>query len=166
MASGMITKIALGKDWLKTLLSGRPHFTIGDADDPYMFRWYLIPRNRHLNVYLHKFMRDDDDRALHDHPWWFISLILKGGYFEIIPAKDGHGNTVIGRGFGSIAYRPATHRHRVVLPAPTGKKRPCWTIIITGRNSRTWGFWCQKGFVPWYDFVAQNDHGNIGRGCE
>ena len=58
-----ITLVALGRDWFKTLISGKPHFVIGGADDPYMLRWYLIPRNRRFNIYLHKFLRDDDDRA-------------------------------------------------------------------------------------------------------
>lgn len=147
--------------WFRTLLSGRPHFVIGGDTDPYMLRWYLIPRNRCLNVYLHKFMRDDDDRALHDHPWWFVSLILKGGYYEVTDA-----DSVLVRRAGSVAFRAAVHRHRVVLFARAGKLLPAWTIVVTGRKSRTWGFWCPKGFVPWHEFVAQDDHGNIGRGCE
>lgn len=154
------------KDWLQRLCSGHPHFVIGGSDAPYMLRWYLIPRNRVLNIYLHKFLRDDDDRALHDHPWWFLSLMLKGGYFEVVPHPNvSGGNTVIERRAGSLAFRRSTHRHRVVLLAPTGVKEPCWTIVVTGRKNRTWGFWCPKGFVPWHQFVASDDKGNIGRGC-
>lgn len=152
--------------WLRTLFSGQPHFTIGSSDAPYMLRWYLLPRNRVLNMYLHKFLRDDDDRALHDHPWWFLSLMLKGGYFEIVPHPTvAGGNTAISRRAGSLAFRRATHRHRVVLFAPTGVKEPCWTLVVTGRKNRTWGFYCPKGFVPWHQFVAQDDTGNVGRGC-
>lgn len=146
--------------WLRTLISGRPHFVIGGEDNPYMLRWYLIPRNRRLNIYLHKFMRDDDDRALHDHPWWFLSIILKGENLEY--TEDG----VIRRRVGSVAFRRAVHRHRVVLRTFAMMPVPCWTLIVTGRNSRTWGFWCPKGFVPWHQFVDQDDQGNIGRGCE
>jgi hypothetical protein len=47
----------------------RPDFIIGGADNPYLLRWWIIPRNRWCNVYLHKILRDDDPRALHDHPW-------------------------------------------------------------------------------------------------
>lgn len=68
--------------WFATLLSGRPHFIIGGTDRPYLLRWFLIPRNRWFNIYLHKFCRDDDDRALHDHPWWFVSIMLQGSYVE------------------------------------------------------------------------------------
>lgn len=149
------------KNWLKQLISGEPHFIVGGEDNPYLYRWYLIPRNRYFNIYLHKFLRDDDDRALHDHPWWFISLILKGGYFERVK------QTVLRRDRFSLAFRPATHRHRVILFRDAlGPKQPCWTLIITGRKKRIWGFWCPKGFVPWYEFVDQGNHGNIGKGCE
>ncbi|MEP7150066.1 MAG: hypothetical protein ABI857_14395 [Acidobacteriota bacterium] len=153
------------KDWLKKLLSGRPHFVIGGEGDPYMLRWYVIPRNRRLNIYVHKFLRDDDDRALHDHPWWFVSLILKGGYVEVTDKGP------VTRDRWSLAFRPATHRHRVELHrviepwAGLTVRIPAWTIVVTGRSSRTWGFWCPKGFVPWHEFVDQNDEGNIGRGC-
>lgn len=149
------------KNWLKTLLSGKPHFIIGGEDDPYLLRWYLLPRNRFFNLYLHKFMRDDDDRALHDHPWWFVSLMLKGNYRELTDAG------IEIRTAPSVAYRTATHRHRIVLDRRCdGSLVPCWTLVLTGAKKRLWGFYCPKGFVPWFDFVAQDDAGNVGRGCD
>ena len=54
--------------WLGSLHRRPPDFVIGGADRPYMRRWYLVPKNTQLNVYLHHFRRSDDDRALHDHP--------------------------------------------------------------------------------------------------
>jgi hypothetical protein len=152
-------------EWLRKLLSGEPHFVIGQGA-PYMLRWYLIPRNRFFNLYLHKFLRDDDDRALHDHPWWFISILLSGRYLELTDdATSPTGYRIIDRQFGDMAYRPATHRHRVILPMGI----PCWTLCITGPRSREWGFWCPKGFVHWKDFTSFEQTGNsggIGRGCE
>lgn len=165
------------RGWLRKLVTGAPHMVIGGNTDPYLLRWYLIPRNPFLNVYLHKFLRDDDDRALHDHPWWFVSVILRGGYIEHTEFSDG---TKVLRcrtsvidvlspwWKRSIAYRPASWRHRVALPhTETGGRVPCWTLIITGRRSRTWGFWCptyfhrdgqrlgatgQHRFIPWNEF--------------
>ncbi len=46
-----------------------------------------------------------------------------------------------------------------------GRRETCWSLFITGRKVRTWGFWCPQGFVPWHEFVDQTDSGNIGRGC-
>lgn len=149
----------------------RPHFIIGSVDNPYLLRWYLIPRNRWFNIYLHKFIRDDDDRALHDHPWWFVSFLIWGRYDEVITDD---GIKAIYRNAPSVAYRPAEHRHRVVLPRiisvdDIGElyeyRKPAWTIVITGRKVREWGFWCPNGFVPWHKFVSHTDGGNVGLGC-
>lgn len=159
--------------WIKSLVSGTPHFIIGRRDDPYLLRWYLIPRNPFLNVYLHKFLRDDDDRALHDHPWWFISLMIRGRYSEetekevLFDDKLMDGRLTIHRSSPSVAFRKATHRHRVVLlKDEIGRAIPCWTIVITGRKVREWGFWCPKGFVPWHVFCDREDTGSVGKGCE
>jgi hypothetical protein len=143
--------------WFKGLLTGKPHHIIGGKEDPYLLRWYLLPRNKRFNLYLHKFLRDDDDRALHDHPWWFISFVLKGSYREYLAPQL----SVVRRRF-SLAFRPATHRHRVALI-----NNPTWTLILTGPKIREWGFWCPKGFVHWRDFTDPRDSGKTGsRGCE
>lgn len=136
-------------------------FYIGGLENPYLIRWFIIPRNPWLNIYLHKFCRDDDDRALHDHPWWFVSIMLSGFYIE---HREGKKRLI--RLAPSIAFRSATAKHRIELFRDSnGKPIPCWTLIITGRKKRTWGFWCPKGFVPWYDFVDHTEQGNTGKGC-
>jgi hypothetical protein len=38
--------------WLGMLLRGQPHQIIRNSYAPYLHRWYLLPRNRRLNVYL------------------------------------------------------------------------------------------------------------------
>lgn len=137
----------------------RPDFIIGSAENPYMLRWWLIPRNGWFNVYLHQIRRDDDDRALHDHPWWNVSIVLRGAYREITPKGR------FMRRAGSIVFRRATAAHRLELPVDGGGIRYCWTLFITGPRVRKWGFLCPKGWVPWDAFVDENDHGNVGRGC-
>lgn len=143
-----------------------PDFYIGGKERPYMLRWWVIPRNRWFNVYLHKILRDDDDRALHDHPWPSVSFLLSGSVRErfVQPIRD---DEQVDWAFSrvlkapSIVYRSATFRHRLELLGG----RPCWTLFVTGPYQRSWGFWCPQGFVPWRDFVDQTDQGNIGRGC-
>lgn len=119
-----------------------------------MRRWWVIPRNRRFNIYLHNIMRSDDDRALHDHPWWNVSILLRGGYREITPTDTKT------RGVGSIVLRRATSAHRLEVD------RPCWSLFITGPNVRTWGFLCPNGWVPWQQFCAPGDSSQVGRGCE
>lgn len=149
------------RQWWRGWRSGEPHFIIGQR---YLLRWYVIPRNPWLNVYLHKFLHDDEDRALHDHPWWFISVMLWGRYSEVVKEQ------VIERRAPSIAFRSATHAHRVMLWREFGNLVPCWTLVVTGKVVRDWGFLCPQGWRHWKEFTAYDDgngdYGQVGKGCD
>lgn len=139
-----------------------PDFIVGTWLDPYLRRWWLIPRNRLLNVYLHCFLRSDDDRALHDHPWWSLSLVLKGRYLEHT-IEAGGVNRVRECRAGSWRLRSASFAHRLELHA--GER--CWTLFITGPVIREWGFHCPSGWRPWGDFVSMTDGASgVGLGCD
>lgn len=141
--------------------SGRPpDFIIGGADAPYMRRWWIVPRNRAFNIYLHHFLRSDDDRALHDHPWWNCSVLLVGRYVEHTISAGGvnHRKEYVA---GDIKLRGAKYAHRVELV-----DGPCWSLFITGPVVRSWGFHCPAGWRHWREFTSAKDSGQIGRGCE
>ena len=56
-------------------------------NEPYLERYYLFLKERDrfpFNVFLHKFLKGDPD-DVHDHPWPYATLILKGGYYEYTP---------------------------------------------------------------------------------
>lgn len=128
-----------------------PDFVIGDASAPYLRRWWLIPRNRWMNVYLHQFLRDDDDRALHDHPWPWISIVLRGEYIEHTIASGGI-RKERRYGAGSIRMRLPWHAHRLALPPG---QHETWTLFITGPRVRKWGFHHPaRGWVHWKDWVG------------
>ncbi len=115
----------------------------------YLLRWFVIPRNRFFNIYLHCFLRSDEDFALHDHPWYNISIVLLERYFEHTP----RGKFL--RKPGSIVFRKGTSRHRIELPIINGGMSYCWSLFITGPRYREWGFWLEgKNFVSWRDHVA------------
>lgn len=150
----------------------KPDFIIGNPESPYLLRWWIIPRNRFFNIYLHKFLRSDDDRALHDHPWASCSIILRGGYFEHTFKKTYY------RAPGGIHFRRATAAHRIELdidwknhvpgeyPYPL---KPTWTLFITGSKIREWGFHCPQGWRHWREFCGvpegEAKGGEIGKGC-
>ncbi|MGZ2449619.1 hypothetical protein ACVIRO_002373 [Rhizobium ruizarguesonis] len=133
---------------------------IGGREDTYLARWYLIPRNKWFNVYLHHFQRSDDDRALHDHPWWNLSVLLRGSYTEQT-INAGGVNVLAIRSAGDFKFRYASEAHRIEL-----HDGPCWTLFITGPRIREWGFHCPKGWRHWKVFTNPADNGaTIGLGC-
>lgn len=140
----------------------QPDFVIGDHSNPYLRRWWIIPRNRWCNVYLHQILRSDDDRALHDHPWWNVSILLRGAYREVIPHPVYPRTTTHKRrSAGSIVLRRATALHRLEVA-----RGPVWSLFITGPRVREWGFACPQGWVRWDVFTSPKDSGQIGRGCD
>lgn len=155
----------------KTVAARDPDFLIGGSERPYMRRWYVIPRNRAFNIYLHQFLRSDDDRALHDHPWLNLSILLDGAYVEH-SIKAGGVNARAYRSAGDFKFRRARNAHRVELITPpaifngVAKEDPCWTLFITGPVLREWGFHCPHGWRHWKEFVDQRDTGAVGRGCD
>lgn len=150
-------------DWLIRRAQKRgPDFVIGGADRPYLLRWWLIPRNPILNVYLHCFKRSDDDRALHDHPWASCSVLLRGQYVEHTIAAGGIQRRQLLQA-GQIRIRwSGRFAHRIELV-----DGDCWTVFITGPRYRAWGFHCpEQGWIPWQRFTATDDRGAVGKGCD
>lgn len=139
-----------------------PHVVIGGHERPYLLRWFLIPRNRFFNLYVHLFLRSDDDRALHDHPWLNASWILDNAYTEhtILPGGV-HCRNV--RRAGDWYFRwSGLLAHRVEI-----HDGPCWTLFFTGPRYREWGFHCpDQGWIHWKRFTAADDPGSIGAGCD
>ena len=147
--------------WYEKLAAKRsPDFIIGGVTDPYLLRWHVIPRNKFFNVYLHCFLRSDDDRALHDHPWMNLSYLLEGSYTEHTIDQGGvNRRRILERGDWRFRRRGKL-AHRVEL-----HDGPCWTLFITGPVYRAWGFHCERGWVHWKDFTKNGKKGEIGPGC-
>jgi hypothetical protein len=141
--------------WARARMLRDPDFIIGEPERPYLRRWWIVPRNEFQNLYLHEILRDDDDRALHDHPWRNTSLVLIGRYREITPS----GSFI--REAGSLVERAATDSHRLELV----DGQPCVSLFFTGQKVREWGFHCPNGWVHWRDFTAGDDGSLVGRGC-
>ena len=124
----------------------------GSMKDAYMLRWFLTPSRWPFKIYLHLFIRSDDDRALHDHPWPSLSYMLYGEYVEWMFANKKQGvNMHYARRMvkeGELVYRSAKLAHRIELIDGT----TCLTLFMVGRKSREWGFHCRNGWRHWKDF--------------
>ena len=150
------------KQWFINWAQRRdPDFIIGGDNDPYLIRWWFIPRNPIFNIYIHLFLRSDDDRALHDHPWINFSWLLSNAYTEH-RIEQGGINTKTLRTEGDWCFRRSGKMaHRIELT-----NGPCWTLFITGPRYRQWGFHCPHRWIHWKEFCDVQDSGNIGKGCE
>lgn len=125
---------------------GLERTTVRIKGEPYLGRWILYVRGYTLR--LHKFFRGDDARAPHDHPWAFWTLPLCRGYYESVPDNFKGGQFVKWVSGWRWHYRPSSYQHIVLDP-----DGPFWTVVVTGRKDRSWGFWPgvtgARKFVPW-----------------
>lgn len=174
--------------WLLKLLQKHhahvrePDVFIGGRTNTYLRRWFVIPHNKFLNIYLHQFLRSDDDRALHDHPWWNVSWLLEGNYYEVTAVKPKLSEVMNGdhyrsewahrlkpggprknthRRAGQFAFRLAKTSHRIQLitccaDRPEPHELPVWTLFITGPKIRVWGFHCREGWIA-FDSAARKE---------
>ena len=88
---------------------------------PYLIRYYVFLKDRKrfpFNITVHKVLVSDEP-TLHDHPWNWGAIILKGGYWEHIPLISQEGNVVGStrkwRGPGHIRFRKADDLHWLEL---------------------------------------------------
>lgn len=139
-------------DWLIKTAKKHPYSHIKGRDGgDYMRRWWLIPYNRlGISARVHEILQSDDARHYHDHPWWYISIILRGGYFENTPIYDESGLYQGARrkwkGPGSIVFRKAKSWHYLSLH----DNKPAYTLFICGRKSQKWGFLFQPSYKVYY----------------
>jgi hypothetical protein len=133
---------------MKTFLNmlerlGRKRIVMDRQDnEPYLERYYIFLKDRKhfpFNVFIHKFLKSDPD-DVHDHPWPYATLILKGGYYEWVAKFNSLGEKIseerMWRGPGHFRVCRATSYHRIELdPNVTA-----WTLFMPGPQRREWGF--------------------------
>jgi hypothetical protein len=88
------------------------------ARGPLLTRYHLVA-TRWFGIYLHHLHVSDEDRALHDHPWSFVTVLLSSGYWEWTGRTLPGGVTRIWRRRLSVLYHPAEYAHRLELVRPT-----------------------------------------------
>ena len=149
-------------EWLAEKLLNRAIQTPYTHLDGYMLRWWLVPYSSTaegegcgpvswrrpiakmlqlfgIAVRIHLILRSDDARHMHNHPWWFVSLLLDGEYVEQQPVYiEGRYSGCSSKRFfaGSIIFRRASTIHRLHLfPGES-----VLTMFVTGPRGQAWGF--------------------------
>ena len=148
----------IGNKLHKIMVNSGRYRVIKDRQDkdPYLERYYLFLKDRNkfpFNIFLHKFLKSDPD-DLHDHPWSYCTIILKGGYWEYTPSlvNCDTGEIITTKkkwwGPGTIRFSNSTQRHRIELSDELIKNNiSTWTLFIPGIKSRKWGFWTKNGWI-------------------
>lgn len=160
----------------------QPDFIIEGNDSAFLERWYVVranhrwsrmnrakrqriegesprsdPRGLRCNVYVHRFLRSDEDRALHDHPWPWATLLLSGQYHEYLADDEtnpaGPASPRLRQAGDLVVRGRAARPHRIELI----DGEPAITLFLTGPTVREWGFWCADGWRHWKQF--------LDRGC-
>lgn len=141
----------------KRVFTIKPHEVIGPQENPYLLRWRVFPKSPLPNLYIHKIMRSDAGTDLHDHRYASCSVILKGGYLEVLPL-----NTRIGQVFGltetrrrkpgAVIFRSAKQLHRLVIE----QDKHCWSLFFTWFGVRDWGFQTSAGWMHWKQYLREN----------
>lgn len=142
----------------------------GDENDTVYLVRYIVFKSKYGCIYIHRFMRSDNDTP-HDHPWNFFTYVISGGYTEVFYDRNKPERNLSSlwrrstntRTPGSIAYRKATDVHQVV----TDKERTMdeiadapFTICVMGPRIREWGFWADSTtWVDWRKYlnISPND---------
>jgi hypothetical protein len=174
-------------DWLIERSKKTPYVHLGD----YMHRFWLVPYVQKtmyktpdgcgfvnffrrpvaftlqflgIAVRVHHIKQSDKGRDYHNHPFYFITVILRGGYTEHIPEYDSNGFFI---GEKSTFYEPGTillrkpkHFHRLELPYDGSSYHvsqeeyenafgQTWTLFITFAKTkkRDWGFLVNPDYI-------------------
>lgn len=124
------------------------------SNEPYLERYYVFLKDRKFfpfNIFVHKFLKSDPD-DVHDHPWPYATLILKGGYWEYTPifamgkkvAEERHW-----REPGHFRICKAESYHRIVLEPGV----ECWTMFMPGPQKREWGFLVNNKWIKYDQYL-------------
>lgn len=107
-----------------------------------------------FGVYLHRIHRPDVDPDPHDHPWPFVSIVLAGGYEELLwPDASARPEYLMRR---HSRFRPMVVRRRSAH-AITDVRGLLWTLVLTGPDHDDWRFWTPAGPVHWRAYLGLDD---------
>lgn len=131
--------------------AGVPHFLHTDGTGPVSWRRPIARLFQlcGIAIRVHEILRSDGGRHPHDHPWPYLTIVLRGGYYETRYDECGEFVFMSWYGPGSVLWRPANSWHRLDVPAG----QTATTLFITGRKAaESWGFNVDGVKVPYYEY--------------
>lgn len=135
-------------------------FKVPSSADPsqdYLWRLRILQCPL-FGIYIHKLCMPDERAVLHNHPFAFVSFILRGGYTEFVPgpfyAKSHYVKRVNMKRFGSKKNPLASYHWIAELD-----RTPTWTLVFVGRRRRVWGYLDRGGkYTPYNEHEFNDDY--------
>jgi len=136
---------------------------IRDQNGKLVFRRYQILRTRWFSIFLHGMydQQGDRDKHCHDHPWPFISIILWGGYFEVLYNAEERWRWYRYPNPLSIKYMPSTGIYHRILRL---KKAVSYSLVFARPAHRWWGYWTQEGHLDNVTYRERKRAGTLPKG--
>lgn len=115
-----------------------------------------------FGIYVHD-IHEPDGSDPHDHPWSFISVVLRGHYVERVFADPLRSRSNVRR----LHRRFSVHRmgrssgHKIIEVSPR-----LVTLIIVGPRRGDWGFYQRTDegceFIPWQEYEGRPKAYGVG----
>jgi hypothetical protein len=123
-------------------------YWVSVGDTPFLDRKVLVICPW-FGVFLTDVHKPDTGRDPHDHSRPFISVILSGGYIEVVYANQSGMINLTSklRRRWSVHLMRTTEAHTIRFV-----QRDTRTLVFAGRSRGTWSFWTPDGLVDWKEY--------------
>ena len=101
------------------------------------FRRWEILKTRWFSIYIHGIYAADQDKHLHNHPWDYKSIVLKGSYIE----ETNNGVNILK--FGTVTSRIGKDYHKI----KSLLTKSVYTLFIVSPIKRIWGYQVDGSWV-------------------
>jgi hypothetical protein len=120
------------------------------AGDVHFKRWQIL-KTPFGSIWLHAIYKADQDKHLHNHPWDFTSVVLKGSYIE---------QTTLGnkRQYpGKINVRNGEDYHKILeVESPV-----VYTLFFASKPKRQWGYRVVGKFIDHITYRELKNKGEL-----
>lgn len=121
------------------------------------FQRYRVISTPWFKIFIHRILESDGDKDLHDHPFDFKSLVLKGSYKEYYAIGPQWG-LVKERVFKPLRINSHAHddAHKIEVI-----KGPVWTLFFTNGRLHEWGYQTNLGWIENSRYRLMKRNGQI-----
>jgi hypothetical protein len=115
------------------------------------FRRWEILKTPWFSIWLHGIYAADKDLHLHNHPWDFKSIVIKGSYIE--ETQDGFVEQYTGK-FNSRNGKSFHKIKKLLSPV-------VYTLFFVGKEKRKWGYLVNDKFINHEEYRKLKNSGKI-----